>query len=206
MHTLHTLTTIFIATTVSALDDAVGSFEIIGRSGVPAMHAALLPEGDVVFLDKIETWTELTLDNGRPAYSSIYNPVTQALTPVAVSTNPFCCGGTFLVDGRLATFGGNGNLSWLDPTIEDGFDAIRYLHLGKDPVWQEPGNKLSSKRWYATAQTLADGSIFVAAGSLNGMNLHDQSNNNPTYEILDRRALSTGASIPMDILVRNQPY
>lgn len=103
-------------------------FEVVGNSGVPAMHAAMIPpHGKVVFVDKVETLTELQLPNSRWAYSSIYDPLTHQASPLSVATNTFCCGGTFLADGTLITVGGNAPLLWLDPTVEDGFDAIRYL-------------------------------------------------------------------------------
>lgn len=183
-------------------------FQIPGRSGVPAMHAAVLPpSGKVMFLDKVENYSELRLPNQRLAYSTLYDPETRELSPLAVTTNPFCGGGAFLADGRLVSLGGNAPLPDLDPTVLDGFDAIRYLGLEQaEYQWNETANKLSSKRWYASAQTMADGSVFVAAGSLNGLNVLNASNNNPTYEILDRNGVSNGRNIPMDILVNNMPY
>ena len=53
---------------------------------------------------------------------------------------------------------------------------------------------------------MPDGSVFVASGSLNGLDPTKSENNNPTYEILDRDGVSSGVSLPMDILVKNQPY
>ncbi|KIW16351.1 hypothetical protein PV08_06402 [Exophiala spinifera] len=183
-------------------------FKLAGSSGVPAMHAAVLPpHGKVVFLDKVENYTELLLPNNRYAYSSLYDPISHELYPLSVATNPFCCGGTFLPDGRLVTLGGNGPLLWLDPTVSDGFDAIRFLGSSNAAYhWTEPGNKLASKRWYASAQTMSNGDIFVAAGSLNGLSPANHSNNNPTYEILGANSVSKGKSMPMDILVKTQPY
>lgn len=189
-----------------------GSFDIMGQSGVPAMHAALMPNGRVVFLDKLENYTQLTLANGHYAMSSEYNPEDNTVAPLAYSTNAFCSGGCFLADGRVVSLGGNGPLTWLDPTIGDGFNAIRYLHRSsQDPTlngqsWSEPGNKLASDRWYASAQTMPDGTIFVASGSLNGLNPADQANNNPTYEILSPTAVTQGENIPLEILEKNQPY
>ena len=127
---------------------AAGSnpIRLTGWSGVPAMHAAVLHDGTVVFLDKIENRSQLYLPDGRRAYSSIYNPRTTRVNPLSVRTNPFCCGGAFLADGRLATFGGNGMLEE-DASIGDGFDAIRYLNSSNTKTgWFEPGNKLASKR------------------------------------------------------------
>ncbi|KIW73986.1 hypothetical protein PV04_02059 [Phialophora macrospora] len=183
-------------------------FNVVAYSGVPAMHAAVIPpSGQVLFLDKVENYTELRLPNNRYAYSSIYDPETYTLAPLPVATNPFCCGGSFLADGRLVTVGGNAPLLWLDPTVQNGFDAIRYLGNDNGTYdWKEPGNKLASNRWYASAQTLSDGKMFVVAGSLNGLDPWNFGNNNPTFEILDQNGVSEGENIPMDILVDTMPY
>ena len=52
---------------------------------------------------------------------------------------------------------------------------------------------------------LADGSIFIAAGSKTGMDLGNNEVNNPTYEILNRDGTPRGNSIQMDFLIANQP-
>lgn len=59
-----------------------GIFRIVGRSGVPPMIAALLQNGRVVFADKVENYTEITLENGRYAYSAEYDPITGSLIPL----------------------------------------------------------------------------------------------------------------------------
>jgi len=41
---------------------------------------------------------------------------------------------------------------------------------------------------------------------LNGLDPTNNTNNNPTYEILSRTGVTNGKSIRMDILVKNQPY
>ncbi|KAK6502166.1 hypothetical protein TWF506_002761 [Arthrobotrys conoides] len=187
-------------------------FNVIGQAGVPAMHAALMPNGKVVFLDKVETFSQLRLRNGQYAYSSEFDPNDGQVVPLAYKTNAFCSGGTFLADGRLLNIGGNGPLDFIDPTVTDGFDALRYLQRGFGTTsfdgndWVEPGNKLASKRWYASAQTLPDGRVFVASGSLNGLDPTIATNNNPTYEILSPEGVANGGSIRMDILVKAQPY
>lgn len=47
------------------------------------MHAGLLPNGKVVFLDKVENYTQVKLPNGRYAYSAEYDPNTRAVAPLA---------------------------------------------------------------------------------------------------------------------------
>ncbi|KAK5164245.1 uncharacterized protein LTR77_009939 [Saxophila tyrrhenica] len=61
----------------------LGSFRVVGDSGVPAMHAALMPNGNVVFLEKVENYTNLDLPNGQLAYSSEYDPLTNKRVPLA---------------------------------------------------------------------------------------------------------------------------
>ena len=53
---------------------------------------------------------------------------------------------------------------------------------------------------------MPDGTIFVASGSLNGLDPTVPANNNPTYEILNAEGISSGVNIPLDILNKNQPY
>lgn len=189
-----------------------GSFKIVGDSGVPAMHAALMPNGRVIFLDKVENYTRLKLADGYFAYSSEYDPATNEVVPLSYKTNAFCAGGAFLANGTLLAVGGNGNLSWLDPTVTDGWRGIRYLtrsasdNSSNGANWVEPGHQLDTARWYPSVQTLPDGTIFVASGSLNGLDPAQNANNNPTYEILDQNGITQGQSIPMEILVKSQPY
>ncbi|EGD95494.1 glyoxal oxidase [Trichophyton tonsurans CBS 112818] len=188
-----------------------GKFATVGRSGVPAMMAILMPNGKVVFADKIENYTELILPNGQFAYSSEYDPVTNEVVALEYKTNAFCAGGTVLADGRALSVGGNGPLNFIDPTVKDGFKGIRYLERKFDDPkgeegWIEPGHTLSTARWYPSVQTMPDGKIFVASGSLNGLNPTNSDNNNPTYEILDREGYPHGDSIVMSILEKNQPY
>ena len=176
------------------------------------MHAGLLPNGKVVFLDKVEDYTQIKLGNGQYAYSAEYDPETNQAVGLAYKTNAFCSGGAFLADGRFVSLGGNAPLTDIDPTVGDGFRGIRYLsRSSRSPdedgqAWSEPGNKLASARWYASAQTMADGTVFVASGSLNGLDPTILANNNPTYEILNVDGVSNGKSIDLDILVKNQPY
>lgn len=116
-----------------------------------------------------------------------------------------------MADGRVVSLGGNGPLADLDPTVGDGFDGIRFLSRAADggqngQSWTEPGNKLASARWYASVQTMPDGTLFCASGSLNGLDPLIAANNNPTYEVLDRNAVSNGNNIKMELLDKNQPY
>jgi hypothetical protein len=140
---MHFVLSVFLFSSfVAALD---GNVILAGSSGVPAMHAAVLPDGTVMFLDKIENRSQLFLPDGRKAYSSLFDPGSYAVTALEVTTNPFCCGGSFLYNGRVLSVGGNGPLPHEDSSISDGFDGIRTLQAGQD-AWTETDDKLASKR------------------------------------------------------------
>jgi len=78
-----------------------GYFTVVGQSGVPAMHAGVLANGQVFFLDKLENYTQLRTQNGYYAMSSEYNPTTNIPVALSYSTNAFCSGGAYLADGRV---------------------------------------------------------------------------------------------------------
>lgn len=65
-----------------------GAFEIVGQSGVPAMHACLMPNGKVVFLDKVENYSQIKLPNGRYAFSSEYDPASNSAVGLGIKV---CC-------------------------------------------------------------------------------------------------------------------
>ena len=178
------------------------------------MHAGLMQNGRVISLDKVENYTQVKLSDGQYAYSAEYDPATNKVVPLSYKTNAFCSGGAFLADGRWISVGGNAPLSFIDPTVGDGFRAVRYLSRSATDTtlngqgWSEPNpQELSTARWYASVQTMPDGTIFVASGSLNGLDPTVPANNNPTWELLDRNGIANGkGSTNMTILVKNQPY
>lgn len=187
-----------------------GSISVVGQSGVPPMHASLMENGRVIFLDKIENYTQIKLSDGYYAYSAEYDPIGNKPVGLQYKTNSFCSGGTHLPDGRMISVGGNAPLTFIDPTVGDGFRGIRYLSRTTSGSqngqnWAEPGNQLNTARWYASVLAMADGTQFVVSGSLTGLDPTNNTNNNPTYEILSRTGITNGKSVPMDILVKNQP-
>ena len=74
-----------------------GEFKVVGQSGVPAMAAGLMPNGRVFFLDKVENYTQLQLDNGQYAYSAEYNPITNEVVALPYKV---CCIPSFTVSTR----------------------------------------------------------------------------------------------------------
>lgn len=65
-----------------------GGLAVVGQSGVPAMHAGLMPNGRVIFLDKVENYTQIKLSDGQYAYSAEYDPATNKAVGLQYKVNP----------------------------------------------------------------------------------------------------------------------
>jgi hypothetical protein len=127
-----------------------------------------------------------------------------------VVTNTFCASGMHLPNGSYVTFGGNGavgpggNIGSVtnsagsgayDATYEDydGTKAIRILNPCTDSdnfassqcQWFDNATLLSmqKQRWYSAAEALADGSIAIIGGFVNGGYINRNTpNTDPEYE------------------------
>lgn len=112
------------------------------------------------------------------------------------ASNAFCASGMHFPNGSFATFGGNGAIGpggnigsqvnagggsgAYDDTYKDadGAKSIRILNpcsgsvsaWASDCQWFDDASKLAmqKKRWYSTAEALADGSIVLIGGFVNG--------------------------------------
>jgi hypothetical protein len=112
---------------------------------IVAVHASLLPTGNVVFYpysDDPRLWD--------PSNGSI-------VAAAKVGYNIFCSGLTLLADGRLFVGGGHisNNVGLNDASIYDGV---------KNTWSREPD--MNAGRWYPTTTTLADGSVLVVSGDI----------------------------------------
>jgi hypothetical protein len=127
--------------------------------------------------------------------SSIRDIETRQATVMDIRTNSFCASGMHLPNGSYTTFGGNGaigpggnigsqrnqfgNGAW-DATYQDfdGTKAIRILNpctnadnINSDACqWYDEPEILSmqKQRWYSTAEPLADGTMVLIGGFVNG--------------------------------------
>jgi hypothetical protein len=103
-----------------------------------------------------------------------------------IKTNSFCSSGMHLPNGSWVTFGGNGIVGpYGDTTVAnnpygalDGGKAIRVLNpcTSSDDLtssgcqWYDNPDVLSmqKRRWYSAAEALADGSVVLIGGFVNG--------------------------------------
>jgi galactose oxidase len=108
-----------------------------------AIHAALLPTGDVLFYQSGST-------------VRILNWVDWTFRPVPVTENIFCSGHAFLADGTLLVTGGAITTGRGRPDVHL-FDPFTVTWTRLDDM--------ARGRWYPTNVTLPDGRILMVSGS-----------------------------------------
>lgn len=170
-----------------------GSFASAGSTLVSAMMMFLGNNEKVYILDKAEG--NAAQVNGHPAWGAVWDIATQQATVMDVASNTFCASGMHLPNGSYAAFGGNsavnrgggfgsqkgpdGVPAW-DAEYQDfdGSRAIRILNPCKnsdnfnDPNCQWFDNPqalaMQKRRWYSSAEALADGTIVLIGGFVDG--------------------------------------
>jgi hypothetical protein len=160
------------------------------HSGVLAVHAALLPQGKVLFFagsgssatrfdapefgnDAQGVFTSVVWDPNAAPPNNFFHPAT-IFAPNNRPFDFFCGGDTFLADGRLLSAGGTGHYNPFtgrnDATV---FDP-------NTQVWSFVSS-MAHGRWYPTVIALGDGRALAATGLT-----EDQAEpHNNTLEIYD---------------------
>lgn len=135
----------------------MGAWEVLPEdSEVAAVHAALRPNGEVVYYSG-------NTGPGIPAATRIWSPRFREVRqpPNEPETDVFCSGLTLLWGGRLFVVGGTA----LYPGPENPFIGSRAAYL-LDPFegWQRVPD-MAVGRWYPSAIMLADGRVLVVSGA-----------------------------------------
>ena len=151
-------------------------------------------EEKVYILDKAES--NQAQIAGHAAWGAVYDIASGTAETMDVLTNVFCASGMHIPNGSYVTFGGNGAVGPLgamgsvpnpdgysgayDATIGDydGRKSIRILSpctgdissQGSQCQWFDNATFLSMQkfRWYSAAEPLADGSVAIIGGFVNG--------------------------------------
>jgi hypothetical protein len=149
----------------------MGSWEVLGESSqVAAVHAALLPNGEVVYYSG-------NTGQAIPAATRVWNPTTREVRepPTAPETDVFCSGLTPLWDGRLLVVGGTA----LYATDTNPFIGSKAAYLLEpEGGWTRLAD-MTFGRWYPSAIMLADGRVLVLSGA------SDDGGITPRVEIYD---------------------
>src|SRR5262249_29944202 len=130
-------------TVVAPTTSLVGQWSAPVTWPIVAVHASLLPTGEVLAWDG--------QGNGHDA--RLWNPTTGVFTAVPNSqTNLFCAGHCALADGKILVAGGHAG----------GHIGLRDTNLFNPTsrTWTKVGS-MTSPRWYPTTTTLPDGRVLV---------------------------------------------
>src|SRR3954462_8654960 len=135
----------------------MGAWEVLEESSqIAAVHAALLPNGEVVYYSG-NTGQDI------PAATRIWNPTMREVRepPTAPETDVFCSGLTPLWDGRLLVVGGTA----LYPTDANPFIGSKGAYMFETEGGWERLPDMVFGRWYPSAIMLADGRVLVLSGA-----------------------------------------
>ncbi len=162
-----------------------GAWVTLYETPVPVAHAALIHTTDdghagrVLFIERIHY--------SPTSQTPVWNPesddsATAFETPTPPADNLYCCGHSFLSDGKLLTVGGGGengevdnpNMAWLfDPTDKEWQYTKNKQH--GSPTFGNQTTMIHG-RWYPTALTLGDdsGRVLVANGEVSEMEYYNE--------------------------------
>jgi chitodextrinase len=135
-------------TTFASIASQIGQWSSPFDWPIVAVHAALLPTGQIL------AWDYQT--NGQGV--QLWNPTTNTFTGVPYNAkNLFCAGLTALRDGRILVAGGHVD-NYVGITGATIFNPATQTWASTAPM--------AFARWYPTATTLPDGRILVTSGSI----------------------------------------
>lgn len=124
--------------------------------GMAAMHAAVLPNGKVLFYGKVA-------QDGLGSEAKLFDPANNSFIDVTVPYlhNPFCGGLSFLPDGRL--LGSGGEIS-LVPGGETGEGTDKVSDFDWTTSSWSPLTPMANARWYPSNVAMPDGTTLVFSG------------------------------------------
>ncbi|KAG0277398.1 hypothetical protein BGZ95_006009 [Linnemannia exigua] len=165
----------------------LGQWDLVGVSGVSAMHATLIPNTNkIVFLEKVEKNTHafLTENAAKFSYSVEYDIDESTFRPLHTKTNQFCSAGGYRPDGTIVSLGG----AEAQADVAEGWNSLRFLsscnatHSRCD--WDTRNDiTLKTGRWYPTVEALADGRLFILGGATRGASMNDKEISVPSWEL-----------------------
>ncbi|KAF9428295.1 hypothetical protein BGZ76_001989 [Entomortierella beljakovae] len=155
---------------------SLGQWDLIGVSGVSAMHGTLVPNTNkIIFLEKVEKTSNARLptDESKYSWSVEFDIDEGSFRPLHTTTNMFCSAGGYRPDGTIVSLGG----AEAQANIEEGWNSLRFLSAcnatSSTCDWDIRDDiKLQASRWYPTVEALADGKLFIIGGSTRGASMN----------------------------------
>ncbi|KAG0285526.1 hypothetical protein BGZ96_010227 [Linnemannia gamsii] len=165
----------------------LGQWDLVGVSGVSAMHATLIPNTNkVVFLEKVEKNTHAFLAENaqKMAFSVEYDIDESTFRPLHTQTNQFCSAGGYRPDGTIVSVGG----AEAQADVVEGWNSLRFLSscnaINSRCDWDTRNDiTLKAGRWYPTVEALADGTLFIMGGATRGASMNDKEIGVPSWEL-----------------------
>ena len=132
-----------------------------------AVHAALLPSGDIAI------WQDAGTSKSKPesgntlahliAMAPGKMPTASDWTPIPNNTvDLFCAGQTLLPDGRVFVVGGQSGSYYF------GIDTATIFDPASRAWINPPGNRMANPRWYPSVITLPNGEVLALSGTKQG--------------------------------------
>ncbi|KAG0303194.1 hypothetical protein BGZ97_002010 [Linnemannia gamsii] len=165
----------------------LGQWDLVGVSGVSAMHATLIPNTNkIVFLEKVEKNTHASLPENaaKLSFTVEYDIEESTFRPLHTPTNQFCSAGGYRPDGTIVSVGG----AEAQKDVVEGWNSLRFLSscnaTNSRCDWDVRKDiTLKAGRWYPTVETLADGTLFILGGSTRGASVNDKEISVPSWEL-----------------------
>lgn len=164
-------------------------WELAGNSKVLAVHAALLPNGKVLYFGGSEHDESATSVDATRLWNPTTNAVEQMPSPVNLINEPedlFCCGHCLLPTGELLVAGGTEHYEKDAPDLHfelHHYTGIRSVNVfdWRDENWHY-ATDMKEGRWYPTLIVLHDGKVLAMSGHANGDSVQHE---NTKLEIFD---------------------
>ncbi|CAG8485875.1 3318_t:CDS:2 [Paraglomus occultum] len=198
------LLSLFILASIFTVACVKAQYNVVGMTGVTAMHSMLLTPTTIIIIDKAENNPAAVLPDGTTTWAAEYNLATNKFRPLKLSTNTFCSAGAIFGNGTfLSTAGGEPSKV---VTAGDGYRGIRYFQPCQDGTCQiiEVPSLLSSARWYNSMVTMPSGDILNFGGAVQSTGANSANKNNPTFEIHSPN--SANKAFQVQFLVDTLPY
>ncbi|CAG8615836.1 5661_t:CDS:2 [Paraglomus occultum] len=186
-------------------NNQLGTWQVIGHTGIAAMHIVLTSPTKILIIDKAEPNPSAITSDGLNAHSVEYDLNTNLFRVLDLKTNTFCSAGSFLGNGTLLETGGAESTPG-DYKSASGFQTVRQFTPCMDGScdWLEWPTYLNSARWYNGMVTLPDGRVFILGGSTKGTGVNKVSISNPTFEFYPKDKSPPG--VPIQFLIDTFPY